>query len=86
MTTAQRKTLHLFSYDSGKDVYLRLSWVYFNDITRSMENSICKKTEPNTITGFIPNPLERSGSVVQCLTRDRRAAGSSLNGVTVLCP
>ena len=28
----------------------------------------------------------RSGSVVECLTRDRRAAGSSLNGVTALCP
>ena len=28
--------------------------------------------------------VERSGSVVECLTRDRRAAGSSLTGVTVL--
>ena len=27
-----------------------------------------------------------SGSVVECLTRDRRAAGSSLTGVTALCP
>ena len=27
---------------------------------------------------------ERSGSVVECLTRDRRVAGSSLTGVTVL--
>ena len=27
---------------------------------------------------------ERSGSVVECLTRDRRAAGSSLTGVTVV--
>ena len=27
---------------------------------------------------------ERSGSVVECLTRDRRAMGSSLTGVTVL--
>ena len=26
---------------------------------------------------------ERSGSVVECLTRDRGAAGSSLTGVTV---
>ena len=33
------------------------------------------------------NPLakgERSGSVVECLTRDRGAAGSSLTGVTAL--
>ena len=29
---------------------------------------------------------EHSGSVVECLTRDRRATGSSLTGVTVLCP
>ena len=27
---------------------------------------------------------ERSGSVVECSTRDRRAAGSSLTGVTAL--
>ena len=30
--------------------------------------------------------VERSGSVVECLTRDRRAAGLSLTGVTALCP
>ena len=29
---------------------------------------------------------ERSGSVVEYLTRDRRAPGSSLTGVTALCP
>ena len=29
---------------------------------------------------------ERSGSVVERLTRDRRVAGSSLTGVTALCP
>ena len=29
---------------------------------------------------------ERSGSVVECLTRDSEAAGSSLTGVTTLCP
>ena len=29
-------------------------------------------------------PRERSGSVVECLTRDRRAAGLSLTGVTAL--
>ena len=29
---------------------------------------------------------EHSGSVVECLTRDRRAAGLNLTGVTALCP
>ena len=30
--------------------------------------------------------VKSNGSVVECLTRDRRAAGSSLTGVTALCP
>ena len=30
--------------------------------------------------------LKDSGSVVECLTRDRGAAGLSLTDVTVLCP
>ena len=34
----------------------------------------------------ITNLWERSGSVVECLTQDRRAVGSSLTGVTALCP
>ena len=37
---------------------------------------------------IVPSPLdyrERSGSVVECLTRDRRTASSSLTGVTALC-
>ena len=29
---------------------------------------------------------EPSGSVVECLTCDRRVAGLSLTGITVLCP
>ena len=29
---------------------------------------------------------ERSGSVVECLTRDRGAVGLSLTGITALCP
>ena len=30
--------------------------------------------------------MGRSGSVVECLTRDRGVAGLSLTGVTTLCP
>ena len=29
--------------------------------------------------------MERSGSVVECLTRDQGAAGSSITGITALC-
>ena len=32
------------------------------------------------------NLREHSGSVVECLIQDRGAAGSSLTGITVLCP
>ena len=33
-----------------------------------------------------PRFRERNGSVVECLTRDQVAAGSSLTGVIALCP
>ena len=39
----------------------------------------------NTLTA-VTNFISIGGSVVECLTRDRGAAGSSLTGVTVLCP
>ena len=32
------------------------------------------------------NNIGSSGSVVECLTRDRGAAGSSLTNLTALCP
>ena len=35
---------------------------------------------------YIKIDRERNGSVIECLTLDRGAAGSSLTGVTVLCP
>ena len=38
----------------------------------------------NTCTDTLANSRERSGSVVECLTRDRGAAGSSLTSVTAL--
>ena len=41
-------------------------------------------TRPVTRLGIATHWTERSGSVVECLTRDRGAAGSSLIGVTAL--
>ena len=46
-------------------------------------------TPPSRVKHSITEPTmciyrERSGSVVECLTRDRRAVGSSLTGVTAL--
>ena len=43
--------------------------------------------ERKTVCIFSFNSWECSGSVVvECLTGDQGAAGSSLTGVTVLCP
>ena len=39
--------------------------------------------EVDLITGIM---REHSGLVVECLTRDRGVVGSSLTGITVLCP
>ena len=36
------------------------------------------------LSGTLNQSRERSGSVVECLTQDRRAVGSSLVGVTAL--
>ena len=41
------------------------------------------KTDHHRPASEKPLLRERSGSVVECLTQDRRAAGSSLTGVTV---
>ena len=42
----------------------------------------CSKISNNFLFPF----LGESGTVVECMTRDRGAAGSSLTGVTALCP
>ena len=41
--------------------------------------------EPTTSWSLVGH-REHSGSVVERLTQDQGAAGSSLTGVTVLCP
>ena len=49
-------------------------------------------TQPHLVWASLKKRLtstsssERSGSVVECLTRDRVAAASSLTGVIALCP
>ena len=59
-------------------------------------SSEAKKCEGKIVIIFLPINLNicfwcskessQGSSVVECLTRDRGAAGSSLTGVTVLCP
>ena len=49
---------------------------------RKKGNLQCRLIKLNMIFYFMIR--ERSGSVVECLTRDQEAAGSSLDGVTAL--
>ena len=60
--------------------YVLLSWTYFNSYLASIIISVaCQNNRTGTYWY-----RERSGSVVECLTRDRGAAGSSLISVTAL--
>ena len=47
-------------------------------------HSVCNVGYESTQTD--ERSRERSGLVVECLTKDRGAAGSSLTSVTALCP
>ena len=61
-----------------------------NDVSIHLSNCLYylkKKASLMThciILSSYANSWERSGSVVECLTLDRRAAGLSLTGITVL--
>ena len=49
--------------------------------------NLCKVVLPLTqvfLSGLIYISWERSGSVIECLTRDRGATGSNLTGITAL--
>ena len=55
---------------------------------RTHVESLGKPPMSTSVLKALPGKLdrERSGSVVECLTPDRGAAGSSLTGATALCP
>ena len=62
--------------------YERNTSTNFQNIKNFMFNLVFH--HDHIILTFSYKMRERSGSVVECLTRDRGAAGSSLNGVTAL--
>ena len=64
-------------------LFFRNEFNKFNKIRARVLDSIYHMT--NTLISHFWR-RERSGSVIECLTRDRGAAGSSLTGITVLCP
>ena len=54
----------------------------FSHLFMNLNSLYCKQYGPKSDC----SKRERSGLVVECLTRDREAAGLSLTRVTVLCP
>ena len=68
----------------------------FSSRTRTLKELMTAILGQNKVEGVVKVPSkqaadqarvkERSGLVIDCLTRDQGAEGSSLTGVTVLCP
>ena len=60
----------------------------YPSLWRLKRNSFIIKQRDSSWTLFhsLYDILERNGSVVECLIRDRRATGLSLTGITGLCP
>ena len=56
--------------------------------TREVMCWLCQNSPAEFAVHLCVNVISggRSGSVVECLIREREAAGSSLAGVTALCP
>ena len=54
--------------------------------TRHLNFSMCGYPSPYVLCKQESLNQECSGSVVECLTRDRGAAGSSFTSITALCP
>ena len=57
-------------------------------VTIFVKHVIMPKYNNSNINGFqyLPSLREHSGSMVECLTRDRGAVGWRVTGVTALCP
>ena len=48
--------------------------------------AVCGSVKQLCFSGLVCSGLHSISGVVECLSRDRGAAVSSLKGVTVLCP
>ena len=71
----------------GSSVRLKLfhlPFIYGREMERNYLNKIPGEISPFNNVNLKDKIRECSGSVVECLNRDRGAAGSSLTGVTAL--
>ena len=64
----------------------KVSWLNYGNYEWALKQTWLQTYQSSKLLNKLIKSLkwERSGSVVECLTRDRRAAGSSLTGVTAL--
>ena len=65
--------------DKGKGPYIEISTLLSEYLVIQVQEGIKSNVQ------IVLHALA-IGSVVECLTRDRRVAGLSLTGVTALCP
>ena len=80
-------SLWIFSYPSVKTYVVGAQKNCLNETVLLSTHNISVGWEARKLTiDYALIWWEGSGSVVECLTRDRRAVGSSLTGVTALCP
>ena len=68
--------------------FWHLSIYEHDNFPAELSMKVFRNSEPGLkVTKLFPRKCrERSGLVVECLTRDQGATGSSLIGVTALCP
>ena len=78
-------------------LHLRICYFALQDFDKN-QNLSCRSASPeNSVWGHaflviepssnLPRVVRKpSGSVIECLTRDRGGAGSNITGVTALCP
>ena len=70
--------------DDAKGMFMRIK--YIGNVKTRGDPVVIHRAVYNLNIMFPLRSRERSGSMVECLPRDPRAAGSSLIGITALCP
>ena len=76
---------HMHTHRENWNYHLLITFTKISLLTKGLISSF-RQTVCSRSSSLTPNHWERSSSVVECLIRGRGAAGSSLTGVTALCP
>ena len=76
--------VHLSTHNICFGWKIRKLFLCYTLLTKALKSTFIMWAA-STLRSFLDWLMERRGSVVECLTRDRGVAGSSLIGVTALC-